>query len=86
VSRKANDKHLAILFGGQVLSAPLMADPITTTSQVTLGVRDRNFVAKQIVVRLAFVGNPPAPTGRRTGAGVRKQEGFRGYILLQNSG
>lgn len=56
VSRKANDKHLAILFDGQVLSAPLIMNPITT-SRVTLAFGTAT-LAKQIVVQLGGSATP----------------------------
>jgi len=56
MSRKANDKHLAIPFDGQVLSAPLIMNPITT-SRVTLAFGTAT-EAKQIVVQLGALATP----------------------------
>jgi len=56
VSRKANDKHLAIPFDGQVLPAPLIMNPITT-SRVTLAFGTAT-EAEQIVVQLSALATP----------------------------
>jgi preprotein translocase subunit SecD len=56
VSREANDKQLAIVLDGRVLSAPLVKDPITT-SEVTLAFGTAS-EAKQVAAELSASATP----------------------------
>jgi preprotein translocase subunit SecD len=56
VSRKAVEKHLAILFDGQVLSAPRVMEPITT-NQVVLAFGTA-VEAKQVAAELTGSATP----------------------------
>lgn len=56
VSREAIDKHLAILFDGRVLSAPLVKNPITS-SKLTLPFGTAS-EAKQVAAELSSSATP----------------------------
>jgi preprotein translocase subunit SecD len=56
VSRKAIDKHLAIILEGRVISAPLVKQPLTART-LTLAFRTASG-AKQVAAKLGAYGTP----------------------------